>query len=151
MLGIAAPAVAQTSTIKLGTLNADPTAPVQITADTLSVDQSSRTAVFDKNVRIDQGDLHISAGRVQATYAEETGQIAHLVASGGVTFATPTEAAEAANADYDLTTGRLVMTGSVLLTQGASAITADRMIVNVSDGNAQMDGNVKTVFNSKAN
>jgi len=40
----------------------------------------------------------------------------------------------------------LTLTGDVLLTQGASALTAQRMTVNVDTGVAQMSGRVRTVF-----
>lgn len=138
-------AVAQTN-ITLGGLNADPSAAVEIAADNLTVDQDSGTATFSGNVVIGQGDLRLSAGSVRVVYAEATGDIAQLIASGGVTFVTKTEAAEAANADYNLTTGQLVLTGSVLLTQGASALSAEKMTVNLNSGTAQMSGRVRTVF-----
>jgi lipopolysaccharide export system protein LptA len=144
------PAAAQTD-IRLGGLNADPTAPVEVTADTLTVDQASRTAVFSGNVVIGQGGLRIAAGAVSVTYSEATGAITRLVASGGVTFATPTEAAEAQEADYDLVAGLLTLTGDVLLTQGASAISADRMVVNLTAGTARMEGRVRTVFRQGGN
>lgn len=140
------PLVAQGTNITLGGIHADPSAPVEITADSLTVDQESGTAVFSGNVVIGQGDLRLSAGHVRVVYAEATGDIAQLIASGGVTFVTSTEAAEAANADYNLTTGELTLTGSVLLTQGASALSAERMVVNLTDGTARMDGRVRTVF-----
>ncbi|MDB4112284.1 lipopolysaccharide transport periplasmic protein LptA, partial [Yoonia sp.] len=40
----------------------------------------------------------------------------------------------------------LVLTGEVLLTQGASAISAGRMVINVTDGTALMDGRVRTIL-----
>lgn len=146
VLGLAAsPAMSQTD-IALRGLAADPEAPIEITADGLTVDQDSRSAVFAGNVVIGQGELRIAAGRVEVIYSDETGDIARLNASGGVTFATPNEAAEAADAVYDLGTGLLTLTGDVLLTQGSSALSADRMTVNLVEGTAQMDGRVRTVF-----
>ena len=142
---IAGTASAQTN-IALGGLNADPSAAVEIAADNLSVDQASGTATFSGNVKIGQGDLRLSAASVRVIYSEATGDIAQLIASGGVTFVTATEAAEAANADYNLTTGQLVLSGDVLLTQGASALSAERMVVNLNTGSAQMSGRVRTVF-----
>lgn len=139
------PALSQTD-ISLRGLSADPDAAVEISADGLTVDQGNRSAVFAGNVVIGQGELRIAAARVEVIYSDETGDIARLDASGGVTFATATEAAEAASAVYDLVSGVLTLTGDVLLTQGASALSADRMIVNLSDGTAQMDGRVRTVF-----
>jgi lipopolysaccharide export system protein LptA len=138
-------ALSQTN-LSLGGISADPTLPVEITADQLTADQASGQAVFSGNVRIGQGDLRLAAGEVTVIYNEATGAIARLRASGGVTFVTSTEAAEAANADYDLDAGTLTMTGNVLLTQGPSAISADRMTVNLTDGTARLDGNVRTVF-----
>jgi lipopolysaccharide export system protein LptA len=142
---LAAPAFAQTN-INLGGIRADSSAPVEVAADSLTVDQDTGTAVFSGNVVIGQGDLRLSAGSVRVIYDEATGDITKLNASGGVTFVTATEAAEAQTAVYDLTSGTIVLTGDVLLTQGASALSANQMTVNVNTGTAQMSGRVRTVF-----
>ncbi|MEY1557010.1 lipopolysaccharide transport periplasmic protein LptA [Yoonia sp. R2331] len=142
---LATPLLAQTN-INLGGLSADPSAPVEVTADSLSVDQDTGTAVFSGNVVIGQGDLRLAAGKVEVVYSDTTGDIARLKAAGGVTFVTTTEAAEAQTADYDLTAGTLRLGGEVLLTQGASALSADEMQIDLTTGNAQMTGRVKTVF-----
>ncbi|MEL6958435.1 MAG: lipopolysaccharide transport periplasmic protein LptA [Pseudomonadota bacterium] len=142
--------MAQTN-IDLGTINADPTAPVEITADSLSVDQDTGSAQFQGNVVIGQGDLRLSAGRVDVIYNGNSGDISRLSAAGGVTFVTATEAAEAQNAEYNLDAGTLVLTGDVLLTQGASAISADTMRIDLTTGAAQMDGRVRTIFNQGDN
>lgn len=141
---------AQTN-INLGGIAADPTQPVEVTADSLTVNQSNGTAIFSGNVLIGQGALRISAQEVQVIYDAASGDIARLLASGGVTFVTETEAAEAASADYDLQAGTLQLTGNVLLTQGASALSAESMTVNLTEGTAQMDGRVRTVFQQDAN
>ncbi|MDG1769121.1 MAG: lipopolysaccharide transport periplasmic protein LptA [Yoonia sp.] len=142
---LAAPAFAQTN-INLGGIRADSSAPVEVAADSLTVDQDTGTAVFSGNVVIGQGDLRLSASSVRVIYDEATGDITKLNASGGVTFMTATEAAEAQTAVYDLTSGTIVLTGDVLLTQGASALSANQMTVNVNTGTAQMSGRVRTVF-----
>jgi lipopolysaccharide export system protein LptA len=142
---LAAPAFAQTN-INLGGIRADSSSPVEVAADSLTVDQDTGTAVFSGNVVIGQGDLRLSASSVRVIYDEATGDITKLNASGGVTFMTATEAAEAQTAVYDLTSGTIVLTGDVLLTQGASALSANQMTVNVNTGTAQMSGRVRTVF-----
>jgi lipopolysaccharide export system protein LptA len=149
-LFIANSAIAQTN-VALGGLTVDTSAAIEVTADSLSVDQDTGTAVFDGNVIIGQGDLRITAGRVEVIYGSDTSQIARLVASNGVTFVTATEAAEAQQADYDIETGVLVLSGEVLLTQGASAISAGRMRINVTDGTAIMDGRVRTILQQGGN
>lgn len=145
-LGLPVAVSGQGAVIDLGGINADPNAPVEVTADSLTVDQDSRQAVFAGNVIIGQGDMRISAGRVEVIYSDETGRISHLVASGGVTFVTATEAAEAAAADYDIDAGLLILTGNVLLTQGGAALSADRMVVNLTQGTAEMTGRVRTII-----
>jgi len=149
-LCFASPLFAQTN-INLGGISADPSAPVEVAADNLTVDQDTGTATFSGNVKIGQGDLRLSAGTVEVVYAASGGDIARLKASGGVTFANATEAAEAQSADYDIANGTLVLSGEVLLTQGASAIAAERMTVNLETGNAQMSGRVRTVFQQGGN
>jgi lipopolysaccharide export system protein LptA len=138
-------AAAQTD-LSLGDVEADASTPVEVSADSLNVDQATGTAVFNGNVLVVQGDIRISAASVEVFYDAEGSAITRLVAGGGVTFATATEAAEAAQADYDLATGLLILSGEVLLTQGNSALSAERMTVNLRDGTAQMDGRVRTVF-----
>lgn len=149
-LCLAAPLAAQTN-ITLGAINADPDAPVEITADNLSVDQDTGIAVFRGNVVVGQGDMRLSAGQVRVVYNEATGEVDRLSITGGVTFVTTTEAAESQSAEYDISNGQLVLTGDVLLTQGASAISADTMRVNLDDGSAVMEGRVRTIFNQGGN
>src|SRR6056297_394082 len=126
--------------VNLGGMTVDTSAAIEVTADSLSVDQDSNRAVFDGNVIIGQGDLRITAGRVEVVYGAATSDIAQLLVTGGMTFVTAEEAAEAQTATYDIETGMLTLSGEVLLTQGQSAIAAERMLINVTDGTAQMDG-----------
>jgi lipopolysaccharide export system protein LptA len=139
------------SNVSLGGLTVDTTAAIEVTADSLTVDQDTATAIFEGNVVIGQGDLRLTAGQVTVIYGDQTTQIAQLIATGGVTFVTATEAAEAQNADYDITTGLLTLTGNVLVTQGASAISAETMLVNLNDGTATMEGRVRTVLQQGGN
>ncbi|EBA14208.1 LptA/OstA family protein [Roseobacter sp. CCS2] len=143
-------AYAQTN-VNLGGITVDTSAAIEVTADSLSVDQASGKAIFDGNVIIGQGDLRLTAGRVEVIYGADTSQIARLIATKGVTFVTAEEAAEAQEADYDITTGLLILAGGVLLTQGPSAISADQMTINVTDGTAAMDGRVRTVLQQGGN
>lgn len=150
LLFSATPLLAQSS-INLGGLDADPEAPVEVSADNLQVDQDTGTAVFSGNVVIGQGALRLSAAKVEIVYGDSSGDIDRLKAEGGVTFVTDTEAAEADAADYDLVNGQLVLSGNVLLTQGASAISAERMAINLTTGNAELSGRVRTVIQQGGN
>lgn len=144
---------AQGASINLGSGAFDSEQPVEVSADTLSVDQSTGEAVFDGNVLVVQGDVRISAARVEIEYASDNGGtpngIERLKATGGVTFVTTTDAAEAQEAIYTIASSRVVLSGEVLLTQGATAISGDRLIVDLKGGSGRMEGRVRTVINSE--
>lgn len=143
-------AQAQTTNLVFGTMQQDTSLPVEVTADSLSVNQQDGTAVFTGNVVIIQGDMRLAAPRVLVVYAEATdaqpGRIARLEATGGVTLVSGPDAAESERADYNVDDGQVVMQGDVLLTQGNNALTSDRMTVNLQGGTAQMDGRVRTIL-----
>lgn len=150
LLMSAAPAGAQTS-INLGGMAVDNTDTIEVTSESLAVDQDTGVAVFEGDVVIGQGDLRISAARVEVIYGADTSQIARLVATGGVTFVTAQEAAEAQEADYDISAGLLTLTGDVLLSQQTSAISAQSMVINVATGTATMQGRVRTTLQQGEN
>lgn len=147
----AVPVFAQATNVAFGTIRQDTTAPVEVTADNLSVDQSNGTAIFEGNVLIGQGDLRLSASKVLVVYRDQNAGIARLEASGGVTLVSGPDAAESQRANYDIDSGTIVMTGDVLLTQGPSALTSEKMTVNLRDGTAKMSGRVKTILNTGKN
>ena len=151
LLGVSTPVIAQGTKVAFGTLRQDTSAPVEVTANELNVDQNTGAAVFTGDVVIGQGDMRLSAPRVLVTYLEDQAGIERLEATGGVTLVSGPDAAESQRADYDIETGVIVMTGDVLMTQGNSALSADRMTVNLDDGTARMQGRVKTILQTGNN
>lgn len=141
---------AQSAAIDLGMKDFDKSQPVEVTADALSVNQQDGTAVFDGNVLVVQGEVRMSAGKVRVEYGQTgaSSGISKLVASGGVTFVTATDAVEAREADYSVDAGTVRLSGDVLLTQGANAISGDTLTVDLQSGSGTMEGRVRTVFNT---
>lgn len=150
---LTSPAWAQ-ATVPFGGLQHDSSLPVEITADSLQVDQADGAASFIGNVVVGQGDMRITAGKVRVEYstgAKTTGEIERLMASDGVTLVNGAEAAEAREAVYTIDTGKIVMTGNVILTQGLNALSADRLEVDLGSGQAVLSGRVKTIIRSGGN
>lgn len=148
-LSAAHPLLAQAANIALGTGAFDTSLPVEVTADELSIDQSDGKATFAGNVLVVQGEVRMSAGSVTIEYSqgdEAPNGISRLLASGGVTFVTASDAAEARDAVYSVADGTVTLSGDVLLTQGQNAIAGDRMVVNLTSGSGRMEGRVRTVF-----
>jgi lipopolysaccharide export system protein LptA len=140
---------AQGAQIAFGETEQDTSLPVEVTADTLAVNQNDGTAVFTGDVLIGQGEMRLSAPKVQVFYNEAGDKIERMKASGGVTLVSGDDAAEAAKADYNIETGIIIMQGDVLLVQGPSALTAERMNIDTKAGTARMEGRVKTVLKPK--
>lgn len=138
--------LAQGTNVAFGSIRQDTSQPVEVSADTLSVDQETGTAIFTGNVVIGQGEMRLAASRVLVVYSEDQSRIQRLEATGGVTLVSGQDAAEAARADYDIDSGLVVMSGDVLLTQGGNALTSEQMTVNLKTGSAQMQGRVRTVL-----
>lgn len=145
-------ALAQGTNLTVSGLQQDTGAPVEVTADSLQVDQAAGSAVFTGNVLIVQGTMRLAAAEVRVAYAKaadgtpDTGTIDSMTATGGVTLATATEAAEAAEAVYSPQSGALVMTGDVLLTQGGNSVSGQSLTIDLGTGAGRMDGRVKTVL-----
>ena len=140
--------------VAFGGLKHDSTLPVEITADKLNVDQADGSATFVGNVLIGQGNMRLSAGKVRVEYttgADTTGEISRLLASEGVTLVNGAEAAESREAIYTISSGVIVMTGDVVLTQGQNALSSEKMTVNLQTGTGTMDGRVKSIIQTGAN
>lgn len=143
---LAAPAAAQEAGVRFGGIKQDPSAPVEVTSETLTVDQNDGSAIFTGNVVVVQGDMRLNAKRVRVEYGQDGEGIEKVFASEDVLLVTPTDAAESDDAVYTIATGDVVMTNNVILTQGASVITGNKLTANLTSGTGLMTGNVKTVF-----
>ena len=146
VLLFAAPPASAQMALEFGGVEVDTNSAIEVTAESLRVDQATGRATFDGDVLISQGDMRLGANTVDVVYSEETGEITELLATGNVLLTTPTDAAEAQTARYNVVSGQLTLTGDVLLTQGPSAISAESMDINVNDGSAVLSGRVSTVL-----
>ena len=147
-LVLAGASLAQGTETSLGGLSVAAGLPVEVTADRLQVDQTTGVATFSGEVLVVQGEMRLGAAEVRVEYTDDGGtgatRIARLRASGGVTLTSPDEAAEGQEAVYSVDDGQVVMTGDVALTQGVTVITGDRLVVNLADGSALIEGRVRT-------
>lgn len=138
------PALAQQ--IAFAGLRGDIKAPVEVTADSLAVNQTDGTATFTGNVLIVQGQMRLSAAEVNVEYGADRSKIAKLHATGGVTMVSASEAAEAKEALYSVEAGTVVLSGDVLLTQGKNVLSGQKLSVDLATGTGQMEGRVRTVL-----
>ncbi|WP_084667920.1 LptA/OstA family protein [Nioella nitratireducens] len=126
----------------------DPTQQIEVTSDSLRVDQTTGNAVFSGNVIVIQGDLRMAAEEISVIYAETDGaqQIREVVATGGVMMTRGQDAAEGDRADYSVTDSLVVVSGNVLITQGRTTVAGDRLNIDLTTGNGTVEGRVRTVL-----
>lgn len=140
------PALAQVN-IGFGGVSYDERQPVEVTADGLTLDQTTGEAVFTGNVIVVQGDLRMAAGAVRIVYSTDGAQdVSEVIATGGVLVTRGSDAAEGGSARFDVAAAMLTLSGNVLVTQGPTAISGDRMVVDMRTGSGSVDGRVRTVL-----
>ena len=145
---LALPASAQTADIGFGQGNFDSSAPVEVAADNLEVDQATGRATLTGNVVIAQGDLRLSARLVTVDYATTAGDrsIQRLNASGDVLIVAGEDAAEGQDAVYTLGSSDILLTGNVVVTQAGNTLAGDRLAINLNSGAGTVTGRVRTTL-----
>jgi len=149
LFGTASAPWAQSGGLAFSGMAIDPGLPVEVSADNLSVSQADGSALFSGNVEVAQGELVMTAGSIRIDYAENAEgrrEITRLLADGGVTMVTPTEAAEADEAVYSIADGTVTLTGNVLVVQSVNAISGDRMVIDLASGEGRIEGRVRTTI-----
>ncbi len=147
-----APGMASAQTeVAFGGLKADTSLPVEVKADALAIDQTTGSAVFKGNVLVVQGEMRLTAAEIRVEYSADGKGIDKLFATGKVLIVNASDAAEADAAVYTIASGEVVMTGGVLLTQGPSAIAAERMVIDLKTGTGRLEGQVSTTFTPGGN
>lgn len=153
LIWMASVALAVAQGLPFGGLAHDSSQPVEISANSLSVDQTARTAEFQGGVVAGQGTLRLTADRLVVEYAAQegggTGEIRLMRAFGNVTMTNGGEAAESQEAIYTVVDGMMRMMGDVLLTQGDNAIAGNILNINLDAGTAVFEGRVTSVFASE--
>ncbi len=144
-------AVAQT-TIPFGSVAYDPKKPIEIVSDSFTLNQTDGRAAFVGNVVAGQGNLRLSADRITVEYNNsgngKDNRISRLVAQGKVTLVSGAEQAEADRAIYQVTQGKIILDGNVLVTQGKNALSGQKVTIDLASGSARIEGRVKTIFST---
>ena len=119
----------------------DTSAPVDVAADRIEVQDRADRAIWSGNVIVRQGNLTLNSERLTIAYTNNGGiEIERLDASGGVTLRSPSETARGQFAVYDLNDRLITMIGGVTLTRGDSRINGGRLVIDLDTGRAVMDG-----------
>lgn len=128
--------------------------PVEITADTFTVEENAQEAVFTGNVVVKHPTVNVWADKVVATYGEGgTSDIKTFEATGKVKLETEDQTATGERAVFTPSDQLLRLTGNVFVTNAGGTVNAGELVVNletnVSTFTAGQGGRVTGVFTSQ--
>jgi lipopolysaccharide export system protein LptA len=125
-----------------GAAGGDSEEPIEISSDRLVLEQNQQLATFTGNVDAIQGDTTLRTDKLRVFYASDEERqasgsqqsVRRLEAEGNVIITRPGETAEGDTGVYDLVSGKMVLIGNVVLTQGKSVVKGDRLDVDNNTG-----------------
>ncbi|MEQ1900975.1 MAG: lipopolysaccharide transport periplasmic protein LptA [Devosia sp.] len=126
-------------------------APVEISANEFTVEESAHQATFAGDVVVKRPGMTLWAGKVVVDYGDGgPSNIVSFVATGGVRLQTNDQTAKGDRADYDPKTQILRLTGNVTITNASGTLTGPQLVLNLADNtttfSAKGGGRVTGVF-----
>ena len=131
----------------------DTSLPLEIRSEELNIEQNTGEATFSGSVIATQGNLILTAVTIVVEYtlknSRMTSEMEKLTANKDVTIVSDTQSAVANKVVYDVISENIIMTGDVILKEGLSATSGDRLTINLKTGSRRMEGNVRTLILSE--
>ncbi len=127
-------------------------APLTILSDSLDAfqDGGRRRLVFAKHVHVTQGDLTMTADRLEAIYPENSSQPDRLIAEGRVVVVRGAQEARCDRAIYWRTQSRLVCRGDAELRDGADLLRGAQIDFNLDRDHVAVSGGASVVSQPEA-
>ena len=125
----------------------DTNQPLEITADSLEVQQAKQLAIFEGNVQVVQGEIRMRANKLVVHYSDSKAadngapaNIRKIDATGKVFLSSPRETAQGDRGIYDVTNKQIDLQGNVVLTQGKNVLRGDKMTLDLVSGKSRVEG-----------
>jgi LPS export ABC transporter protein LptC/lipopolysaccharide transport protein LptA len=170
---IAAQPAEQSAMPGFGTFKTDPTAPIDVEAASLDINDMAKNAIYRGDVRVTQGDVKMATTEMTAFYTGQMGlnmapgqqsaaptrdgakpqtQLNRIEARKGV--AVTSKDGQTANgdwADFDTKANTITLGGNVKLTQGQTVLRGSKLVVDLTTGqyDLTMDGIARPADASK--
>ena len=128
----------------------DTSLPIEITADTLEVQQNPGVAIFRGNVDAMQGEMNLRADLLTVHYRKgEAGKnaISLIEAEGNVFLSSPSEMAQGDKGVYNIDASTIELNGTVVLTRGENVIRGNRLVMNLATGLSKMESGIAKAGN----
>lgn len=145
------------ATAALGSFSTDPNAPIDLDADTLVVNDGTKTATFRGDVRAVQGSFIVRTPEMVATYTGQGGMADAPAAADQKKAAEPAQLqsiranrkvlitssdSQSVTGDwalFDVKANTVTVGGDVVLTQGRNVIRGPRLVIDMATGQSRME------------
>lgn len=126
--------------------------PIEITSDTLEVQQKANEATFLGNVVAIQGQVRLKSDRMTVYYRSadekkaagaavtQSQTIKKIDVTGNVFLSTPEETASGARGDYDVVGQEIHLYDNVVLTRGKNTLKGNQLTYNFASGHSVISG-----------
>ena len=125
-------------------------APIDVSAERLDVDDKAGTAIFSGQVVVKRDDMTIHAEKLTLYRDSKTQQVERIEASGGVRVVQLDRVGTAREALFNQLEETLVLTGEASVRQGQNLVTGDEIILYLKENRSLVkskeDGRVRAVF-----
>lgn len=144
----------------------DPTAPIDVEANRLDVDDRAKVAVFKGNVKATQAGFEVRTAEMRALYNGQAGlaeqmnaaakskqpaQLTRIEARGKV-IVTSRNGQKATGdwANFDVKSNKVTLGGDVLLTQGKNAVHGTMLVIDMTTGQSSIHEDPGAAWTAKA-
>lgn len=123
-------------------------APLSIESDELEAyqKQGARRLLFQKNVRVRQGDLRLTSAKLEAVYPADSSQPDRLTATGNVILVQGTRNARCDTAIYDRGKAELICLGSAVYREGDNRLSGDRIEIDLETERVRVKGGASVLI-----
>jgi lipopolysaccharide export system protein LptA len=130
---------------------------LSVDADHIEIQDKTQRALFQGSVRARQGTMTVTSDRAEVLYSAsivDAGgsppEISQIRASGHVVVTRPDENATGSYAIYDLNKRTITMIGNVVLNRGANTVRGGRLVINLNNNAASLDGGGSRIGTTKS-
>ena len=139
----ALPISATAQALQFGSAALDPSAPLEISSDSLSIDETTNSAELSGSVFIQQGAMALAADQLRITYGADS-DLRSFAAKGAVRLENPPTVIQADEAFYDFADEKIRLTGNVAVINGDNRVSAQTMAIDLRTGQASLRGQVRS-------
>jgi lipopolysaccharide export system protein LptA len=119
---------------------AEQTAPINVTSETMEAEKSKRLIVFKGNVVTKQKDMTIHSDELRIYYDEEGKDVEEVIANGNVRVEQENKTATAEKAAYYKVEEKVILTGDAKLQDGNNFVEGKKITVYMKDGRSIVEG-----------